>query len=304
MTDKTYIVLPVGRLVQGSLYQGSSTNTQGQPLFFKSGPKAGQPRTDYFFAVAIPKGGEQDWRQTPWGATIASIGQTAWPAGQFNNPNFSWKVINGDDSTPDQNGTPWSSKAGFPGHWVVRCSGGYAPTVVKLENGDVKHWTQEGAVNLGDYIQVQISVGSNENTQKPGLYINHHAACFIGYGERIEYKPDLSQVGFGTGPMPAGIMATPPAANGFGATPAPMPQAAAPMPQAAAPMPQAAAPMPQGGMTPPPQPAVLSPTPPAPVAPAAPVKQMTEKAAGLSYDHMVAAGWTDELLVQHGYMVA
>jgi hypothetical protein len=38
--------------------------------------------------------------------------------------------------------------------------------------------------------------------------------------------------------------------------------------------------------------------PPAPVGP-----QMTAKAAGQTHAQFVAAGWTDELLRQHGYML-
>ena len=31
---------------------------------------------------------------------------------------------------------------------------------------------------------------------------------------------------------------------------------------------------------------------------------MTEKAGGATYEAMIAAGWSDELLIQHGMMVA
>jgi hypothetical protein len=48
------------------------------------------------------------------------------------------------------------------------------------------------------------------------------------------------------------------------------------------------------------------PTPPAPTPPAQitlpPVKQMTAKANGLPYDDFIKQGWTDALLLEHGYM--
>ena len=54
--------------------------------------------------------------------------------------------------------------------------------------------------------------------------------------------------------------------------------------------------------------AVMPPAPPLPVPPPAPafrqVRQMTEKAGGATYEAMIAAGWSDELLIQHGMMVA
>jgi hypothetical protein len=54
--------------------------------------------------------------------------------------------------------------------------------------------------------------------------------------------------------------------------------------------------------------AAPAPAPPAPApAPeflAPPPKHMTAKAGGLSYDAYVKAGWTDKMLVEHGYMEA
>jgi hypothetical protein len=38
--------------------------------------------------------------------------------------------------------------------------------------------------------------------------------------------------------------------------------------------------------------------------PAAPARQMTAKAGGATYEQLIANNWTDQLLVQHGLMVA
>lgn len=67
-----------------------------------------------------------------------------------------------------------------------------------------------------------------------------------------------------------------------------------------------------GGATPTqttaPTPAPNAPTPPvppvAPVPAPAPQNIMTAKANGATYDAMIAAGWTDELLIQQGMMIA
>ena len=45
---------PVGRLVAGSLYKGQDKDAEGRPLVVKNGPQAGQPRLDFYFAIAIP----------------------------------------------------------------------------------------------------------------------------------------------------------------------------------------------------------------------------------------------------------
>ena len=55
-----------------------------------------------------------------------------------------------------------------------------------------------------------------------------------------------------------------------------------------------------------PNPAFLMPpapplAPPVPAAP--PVRQMTAKAGGATYEQMIGAGWTDNLLREHGMML-
>jgi hypothetical protein len=88
--------------------------------------------------------------------------------------------------------------------------------------------------------------------------------------------------------------AMPPATTGAPVFPAVQQPAAAPaasnVPWASAP---AAAPSP-----------VAAPAPAAPVAPPAqPIKVMTAKAAGATYEQFVAGNWTDEAMIREGYMV-
>jgi hypothetical protein len=73
------------------------------------------------------------------------------------------------------------------------------------------------------------------------------------------------------------------------------------------------APLPAGSVPTAPVPApVVHAPPPSPVipnpdmraVPAAPARQMTPKANGATYEQMIAGGWNDVTLVQHGYMVA
>lgn len=85
---------------------------------------------------------------------------------------------------------------------------------------------------------------------------------------RIDGRPSVEKMFAGVGSVPVG-MATQPAA------PAPI-------------------------MTPPAAPAPIAP-PPAP--PAAPIRTMTPKAAGATYESFITNGWTDALLIEHGYMM-
>lgn len=282
----TEFTTPPGRLVQGSLYKGNTTDDKGQPLVFKSGQDAGQPRTEYYFAVAVPKTDEADWKRTSWGQIIASAAQAAWPSGQTQRPHFAWKVVDGDSTEQDQNGKAWNEKPGFAGNWVLKFGGNYQPTIFNRDG--TAQITDVDAVQAGDWIQVFATVTGNNNTQSPGIYLNHRAVAFTGYGERIVYKVDGTQMGFGQAPMPEGVQAAP--SGGFTGASAPTPPVAQAMPAA----PAAPAPM-----APPPAPEVLqAPTPPA--APTGPV--MTAKAAGQPYEAFIAAGWTDEQLKANGYM--
>lgn len=52
-----------------------------------------------------------------------------------------------------------------------------------------------------------------------------------------------------------------------------------------------------------PAPAAPAPIAPPPAPPAAPVRTMTPKAAGATYESFISNGWTDALLIEHGYMM-
>jgi len=292
MADAVPFTTPVGRLVQGSLYKGSTTDAEGNPLVIKSGPNAGQPRTDYFFALAIPKGNEQSWAQTEWGKMIYDVGVKGFPNGQYNAPTFAWKIIDGDSTVPNRRGRKPCDREGFKGHWVLNFSSGYAPRIFNANGSQAL--TDPDHVKLGYYVQVAGTVSGNGSTQQPGVYLNHSMVALAGFGPEIVVGPDPTAVGFGNAALPAGASATP-----LGGLPGAAPSLPG-MPAAAAP----AAPAAPGIQ---PHPGLLNPAAPAapPVPPpAAPVRQMTDKAQGMTYEQMVAAGWNDALLIQHGYMAA
>lgn len=89
-----------------------------------------------------------------------------------------------------------------------------------------------------------------------------------------------------------GYMGGNPTPSGGGAAPAP---AASPAPAATPPNTPTASP---GNAAPPPP--AAAPAPP----PAAPGRTMLPAANGATYEQMIAAGWTDETLVQHGMIAA
>lgn len=293
MSTRIELTTPVGRLVMGSLYRAQTTDAENKPLTYRAGPNAGQPRVDYFFAVAIPKQGEKHWSETEWGKKIWNVGHTGFPNGQAQSPTFAWKVKDGDSTVPNRVGKRPCDQEGFAGHWVLNFNSGFAPSVWN-SNGH-QRIVEENAVNLGDYVQVFCTVSDNESQQQPGIYLNHSMVALAGYGQRISSGADPKAVGFGQGvTLPAGASATP--IGGF--TPPATPAATAPAYVPPAPN---AAPAPYTPILNP-APAV---TPPAPVAAPAPVpseRLMTEAAKGIPYEQYVQSGWTDEMLIKNGLM--
>ncbi len=269
---RTNFTTPVGRLLMGSLYNPQTTDAEGKPLLIKSGPNAGQPKVQYFFAVGVPKGNETHWNQTQWGAMIWKVGHDSFPAGQADHPQFAWKIVDGDSAIPNKAGKKPCDRTGYPGNWVISFTSGFAPKIYNKDGSSAI--VEPDAVKLGYYVQVNGDVDGNGSQQQPGVFINHSMVALSAYGEEIYVGPDASAVGFGAAPLPAGAMATPPATF----TPPPQPEATSPMPA--------------------PNPAFLQvPPPPAPA-----MHRLTTKAAGATYEQLIGAGWTDELLVQHGMM--
>ena len=305
MSTRQNFTTPVGRLVMGSLYKPQTTDAENRPLVVKSGPNAGQPRQDYFFAVAIPKGPEPHWAHTEWGQKIWNAGHTGFPQGQANAPTFAWKVVDGDSQTPNRKGHKPCDREGYPGNWVISFSSGFAPKIYNKDGS--APIVEPNAVKLGYYVQVNGDVVDNGSLQQPGVFINHNMVALAAFGEEISVGPDASAVGFGNGPLPAGAKAmpagafTPPVTPGAPATPGAVPPPGAPAAPAAPGAPAGYVPPPGAAAAPVmPNPAFLGAPPAAPVAPK---RTMTALAQGATYEAMIAAGWNDALLLQHGMMV-
>ena len=344
MSQRVNITSPVGRIVMGSLYDPSTTDAEGKPLVVKTGPNAGQPRVNYFFALAIPKGAEPHWAHTPWGQQIWAVGNQAFP-NAAQSPAFAWKIEDGDSQIPNKKGRKPCDNEGWRGHWILKFSGGFAPKVYQQEGAGYVQVTQKDFCKPGYFVEVAFSVEGNGSQSQPGVYLNHSMVCFRAYGQEITFGPDVASAGFGQSALPVGASMTPPA----GAIPMPQAPAAAPaayappalpgapvgyapppvpagvpqipgvapaplapagsVPMPYAPAPGAPAPIPvtpnPGFVQVPPPAAAPAPAPMAPPpAPAAPVRQMTAAAQGVTYEDYVAAGWSDAQLVQNGLMLA
>jgi hypothetical protein len=240
----------------------------------------GKQKTNVYIGVAIPKGGESHWNQTDWGQKLYQVAQAGWPRGEFQNPIFAWKIVDGDSETPNQSGTVPNKKEGFPGHWVLNCATQFFVNCHYPNKYDPTQQIQnEKEIKAGDYCRVLLSVKDNCNpnlpNQTPGIYLNPQLFELSRAGQEIILSKGPS------------------AADAFGGSPAVIPPNA--QLDNAVQQPPAAMQPPVNAAAPPP-PVNVAPLPP-------PVHNMTALANGQSYEQLIELGWTDESLISNGLII-
>ena len=258
MTEKTKLLTPVGRLVQGSPTRGYDKDAEGRQIVIKSGPNAGQPGKRYFMALAVPK---TDPGVQKLIDTIRATGARDFPE-KHTYAEFAWKYSDGDEQ-PD--------KTGFAGNWIFKFSGGFAPQCFTA--GGVSVITDPEAIKTGYFIRISGSVCGNESDLRPGVYLNPTMVELVAYGEEIHTGPDASAVFSAPAPLPPGASAVPmaPATTPAGAPVAGVPASAAPAPA--------------------PDPGILA--PPAPPVTPGELGYITPDNNMHRYSELIATGWTD-----------
>ncbi len=270
---------PVGRIVAGSAHKVKTKDGNGNPLVVKNGPNTGQPRTEFYMGLAIPK---TDPGYNDIYAAIYNEGRAGFPhlfdaSGACILPTFAFKVVDGDSAIPNESGNKPCEKEGYPGNWVLNFSNGFAPGCYQYVEAE-KRWAampDPTVIKRGDYAQVSFSIKGNQSTQRPGVYLNHDMVAFVGHGVEIITGPDPNQA-FGNAPaLPPGASATP-LAPSVGIAPPPVPSQAAP---------------PVGIAPPPAPPAGVTPAPDFLNTPAAPVKYQLPDGSQHTEADLLAAGW-------------
>lgn len=207
MTDE--ILTPVGRLVQGHPMDLRPVNDKkGVQKLNKNGDKQFQ----CFVAVAIVKGPEQHWNQTEWGAKIWAAGQAGWPGGEWQAPTFAWKIIDGDSRDPNKKGRLPCDYEGFPGHWVIGASNGFAPDCFGPgHNNYTVQCMRKETFKTGDYVRLVISMKGNDSSDSPGVYVNMQGCELIQAGIAIQSSSFDAQGTFGSAAavLPAGAQVDP-----------------------------------------------------------------------------------------------
>lgn len=325
------ICTPLGRLVQGHPDRPQTTDDNGQPLVFSSGPNAGQPRSNYFMAIAIPK------NDPAWPEFIRKLyaeARMAWP-NFFTAPGnpalypylppdctpptipaFAFKVKDGDGY--DSKGKHRATMEGFAGCWIMSFGNGFAPKIVK--DGA---YVPTDAVKTGDWVHIGGTYATNKSTQTPGMFANGQAVFFGAWGEEIAsggidalamasrlQKPAVLPPGASLTPPPSNSAPLqPPAQAQYTAPPqqaqyAPPPQQLAPppvqQPQYVAPAPVQQPYVAPAPVQPDPSFAQQALQPPPMVAPVVAALRPTPAAGAFTYDQWRATGRTDEMLIAEG----
>ena len=205
------ITTPVGRLVGGHpmVSRANKDDKTGLPKMQADGVT---PSTSIYVALAIPKGPEQHWNQTEWGAQIWNEALAAWPNGEYQQPTFSWKVTDGDSQIPNKKMKKPCDREGYPGHWVIQASTGLG--AVKCYNvGKYNPLTdliqQKEMIKPGDYARLVLNVRGNNSTQTAGIYINPSIFELYQPGQAIvlESEPDAAgTLGATQAQLPAGAL--------------------------------------------------------------------------------------------------
>lgn len=286
------ILFPVGRLIQGSLYEPKTTDAEGNLLIVKNQKslRFGLPKVEYYLGVAIPKTpGIAHWshevnpnpRIGAWGAKIASAAQTFWGDLVNQTKDFSWKVLDGDSLDYDKSTPPKRicDKPNHAGNWILTFGGEKAPKIVNSDGS--AYILEKDVVKRGYYIQVNANVTTNGSSQNKGIKLYHNLVSFQYPGEEIVTALDPASIGFGGGSAPVGVIPV-------GIQRDSLPSISMPQP-------------PVGLIAPPPS---IIPnhgfvnqvgTPPPPTA----IRMLKN---GATFDNYIAAGWTEAQIVEAGLL--
>ncbi len=130
--------------------------------------------TDCYFAVAVPKAGETDWKQTAWGQQIHNRAKQDWPNGEHGHPNFSWKIIDGDSLVPNKKNKIPAEREGWPGHWVIHCSTRFSVKCYHVGKYDpmTDQIQEENQIKCGDYCRAVLGIKGNNPSETAGIYID------------------------------------------------------------------------------------------------------------------------------------
>ena len=166
-------VSPVGRLIYGSVFQGSDKGYQNRLNDIDQ--STGLPQIKWQFGIAIEK---QNPELPAFMQLLQAAMSQAWPAfkGDMADPDqFKAKILDGD-KTPE--------KAGYKGCLIFKIESKFLPTV--FADDRARLITNPDEVKRGYYIQVAGSYTSNALQDNPGMKIWGSKILMRFVGEEIK----------------------------------------------------------------------------------------------------------------------
>ncbi len=289
MAEKELLLLPTGRVIGGQInkkVQQYKYNQQKKESVFNDD---GTPKMTYYFQIAIPKNSPELWDNNGNPGILSkyvSCVNRSWPE-NINFDGFSWKIQDGDgtrDGTP--NAKTFSEHA--RGCYIFTVSSGLE-SIPKLIEPDANNNPLEtkNVDNFypGCHVKVGVTLASNGlSGSNAGIYVNPEFVILIRHDDPISSTGmSLSEISGHVGTLQQ-VIGSP--------TPVAMQQ-------------------PPASMQPPQQAPVAMQQPPqqAPVAmqqsQSASVQfTMTPAAKGITRDQYHKAGWTDQQIIENGFMNA
>lgn len=182
MSKQTFVT-DVYRLVAGSFADQNTVDHEGKPL--------DPSKYNWWAGLAIPKTpGITDWKQETANPTLMAIlkaGQEAFPNGEWQSPDFSWKITDGD-KYPD--------RIGYPDHWIVGFSRNQAIGPVPCYDQSCALIQPMVTKKGWSYRVSGSSVGNGRTGRQAGVYVNMEMAqlCIANPDDIIITGPSAQQV--------------------------------------------------------------------------------------------------------------
>ena len=169
-----------GRLISGTPYEKQTTDwATKQPL--------PENKQKYFVGIAFMKNQDAITKFPIIWALMMQAAQghpnaSQWAAANWNG--FHFKFEDGDDPKN-------KDKPGYPGHWILKFTNGYAPRILDENQMDVSQ--QPDAVYRGCFVRIVGSTKQNgAQGSQAGIYMNFNTIQRVAHGERIITGPDTA----------------------------------------------------------------------------------------------------------------
>ena len=180
----TMYTTPKGRIVQG------------HPMKMQQGEDQTK-KPCVFFAVALPK---SDPETDNLVRSIRLQARKELDDAVVDAPSFAWKLVDGDDTTPNSKGVAPKDREGHPGHMIIKFTT-FLPGTPACCDKSGQALINENQIKVGDYVRVKFSVKPHLGMH-PGLYINPEYLLLESEGEAISNKPKAPDVWGLSGTMP------------------------------------------------------------------------------------------------------